>query len=1208
MKRQGQIVAATINNFSAVEEALKNMENSAGSAEAEMEIIRESAEYAMNRLKETFTSLAQHSVSRGGLKDLINAGTTILEIIDGIVSQIGLIPTILTTIFGIMSAKKNIKNGFFNATLKDNNKIGFNFLGAQIGKGWNERRTAVKAEMNEYKTAVSTLYDGMKKSEQESEAFKNAYVKAMSSSSIAVQNFANKAKAGTATTKDLNTATAALGKTANTTQKMVKLLNTAISMLTSMGISMAINAVITGLQKVANWAKDSKERANEYADEAKNIETQIEDINEQLVTTQKRINELNAIENPTIIEKEELDKLQKTNDELERMLKILQAEQKDKANQAANAAVEWWRTVAGYDYNYADAEDWFKLIPRAWGQGFASFNNETYSAYKNAISEYIRLQDEIVKKQQELTETTDESYYKILGEQIEKLIAESKKYENIAEKNYTTFATKMAQLNPDIPEQQNIINWIKEINGWWEKVSGKNEIDSNLVDILNNYKFTEVKDQLVSLWKQGKLTEEEFNKLSETTVDGLEEFKKALKDNGYENFTEIIRAISGYFNDTVDDINNATRAAKDFATVFGKLQERIDKFISNQEKLTEAFKKVELGGKLSNKEVYELFKDMPELSHYLIDTSDGWVISSENFVKASNALTNAETENLQNQIDTLQGYVDTINMAKSLENELNASGATRGKKPNQKLLDEYNAYLEKVQQAYDALEIDIDVFSGDAKLEETSEKLGEELGGLKFLLDLTEKAFNANESAIEAINKAYEEAKTEVNDYNSNIKTLENAIKSLNEGTLLSYDEMNAIIEIAPELQSSFEKQGEGYTILTSEIEEWRDKSLEARNEYIDGLLAQTEAEITATQKSKETLENTIKDLQKQIAETGYKESLANAILEARSSIDGIDKKLNVLYDTANKLKGLGKDLTDDDKNEEKSLSDKMQEQIDYYKMIISAAEAVRDKYTEAIDSEIDALNDSKDALKETNDERQRELDLIEARNNLENAKKRKVWVYSEANGFQQVQDEKAVKEAEEKYRDAIQEVQEAAIDKQIDALEKKKETLENQVKDLTELENNIEDSKTIAQALSALGLSEEKDLLNLSDSVKQGIKEGLSEAILTKDQEDNKDNDKYVPVNLDDVLSHLGATVTAEDIKSLNLITKDDFNNAVQDFATSMKEYQDANVSNVINNSGGMVISPTFNINGVTDPNEVAKVVNSEMTNLFTKINNSIK
>lgn len=1207
-KRQGQIVAATINNFSAVEEALKNMENSAGSAEAEMEIIRDSAEYAMNRLKETFTSLAQHSVSRGGLKDLINVGTTILEIVDGIVSQIGLIPTILTTIFGIMSAKKNIQTGFFDAMIKDNGKIGFNFMGAQVGKGWSERRTALKAEMTEYKNAVNTLYNGMKNGQQETEAFKNAYVKAMSSSSLAVQEFANKAKAGTATTKDLNKATATLGKTANSTHRYVKLLNTAISMLTSMGISMAINAIITGFQKLANWVKDSKESANEYADEAKNIESQIEDINEQLVTTQKRINELKAIENPTIIEQEELDKLQKTNDELERMLKILQAEQKDKANQAANAAVEWWRTVAGYDYNYADAEDWFKLIPRAWGQGFASFNNETYSAYKNAISEYIRLQDEIVKKQQELTETTDESYYKILGEQIEKLIAESKKYENIAEKNYTTFATKMAQLNPDIPEQQNIINWIKEINGWWEKVSGKNEIDSNLVDILNNYKFTEVKDQLVSLWKQGKLTEEEFNKLSETTVDGLEEFKKALKDNGYENFAEIIRAISEYFKDNVKDINNATRAAKDFATVFEKLQERIDKFISNQDKLTEAFKKVELGGKLSNKEVYELFKDMPELIQYLTDTSEGWTISSENFVKASNALTSTETENLQNQIDVLQGYVDTINMAKSLENELNASGAKRGKKPNQKLLDEYNAYLEKVQQAYDALEIDIDVFSGDAKLEETSKKLGEELSGLKFLLDLTEKAFNNNENAIEGINEAYEKVKTEVSDYNSNIKTLESSIKSLNEGSLLSYDEMNAIIEIAPKLQSSFEKQGEGYTILTSAIEEWRDKSLEARNEYIDGVIAQTEAEITAVQKTKEALQDKEKDLQEQVANLGVDELLTAAIVETRANISDVDKKLNVLYDTINKLKGLRKDLTDDDKKEDNSLSDKLQQQIDYYKTIISAVETVRDKYTEAIDKEIDALNDGKDALKEANDERQRELDLIEARNNLENAKKRKVWVYSEANGFQQVQDEKAVREAEEKYRDAIQDVQEAEIDKQIDALEKKKEEIEERVKDLTELEENINNSATVAEALKTLGLSDEKDLMSLSDSVKQGIKEGLTEAIVNKNNEDNKDNDKYTPVTLDDVLSNLGAKVTSADIEKLGIITKKDFDSAVKSFADSLKEYQEANVSNVTNNNSGMVVSPTFNISGVTDPEEVAKVVNSEMTNLFTKLNNSIK
>lgn len=38
-KRQGQIIAATINNFEEAEKALKNMENSAGSAEAEMSVI-----------------------------------------------------------------------------------------------------------------------------------------------------------------------------------------------------------------------------------------------------------------------------------------------------------------------------------------------------------------------------------------------------------------------------------------------------------------------------------------------------------------------------------------------------------------------------------------------------------------------------------------------------------------------------------------------------------------------------------------------------------------------------------------------------------------------------------------------------------------------------------------------------------------------------------------------------------------------------------------------------------------------------------------------------------------------------------------------------------------------------------------------------------------------------------------------------------------
>ena len=154
------------------------------------------------------------------------------------------------------------------------------------------------------------------------------------------------------------------------------------------------------------------------------------------------------------------------------------------------------------------------------------------------------------------------------------------------------------------------------------------------------------------------------------------------------------------------------------------------------------------------------------------------------------------------------------------------------------------------------------------------------------------------------------------------------------------------------------------------------------------------------------------------------------------------DQLLQNLYDTINKLEGLKGGITSEAQKED-DLSDKLQNQIDYYKTILSAVEAVQNKYSEAIDREIDALTDSKSALRDANDERQRELDLIDARNNLENAKKRKVWVYSEGEGFKQVVDEKAVKEAEEDYRNVVVDIQEAEIDKKIDFLTDQKEQIE---------------------------------------------------------------------------------------------------------------------------------------------------------------------
>lgn len=115
-KRQGQIVAATLKNFSAAEKALETMAGSQGSALAEMEVIMDSVDYKANEFKETLVGIAQDSITQDFLKTMIESGTKLLETISdaapvlntllslfggvtkaaaGLVDTIGLLPSIM---------------------------------------------------------------------------------------------------------------------------------------------------------------------------------------------------------------------------------------------------------------------------------------------------------------------------------------------------------------------------------------------------------------------------------------------------------------------------------------------------------------------------------------------------------------------------------------------------------------------------------------------------------------------------------------------------------------------------------------------------------------------------------------------------------------------------------------------------------------------------------------------------------------------------------------------------------------------------------------------------------------------------------------------------------------------------------------------------------------------------------------------------------
>lgn len=106
MKRQGQVVAAILNNFGAVEKSLETMTNSAGSAMNEMDTIEQSVTYKLNALGQTAVGIFQNLFDTSQMGSVVDFLTGLLGVIDKLTEHLGLLGTTLVTI-GIVKFIKN---------------------------------------------------------------------------------------------------------------------------------------------------------------------------------------------------------------------------------------------------------------------------------------------------------------------------------------------------------------------------------------------------------------------------------------------------------------------------------------------------------------------------------------------------------------------------------------------------------------------------------------------------------------------------------------------------------------------------------------------------------------------------------------------------------------------------------------------------------------------------------------------------------------------------------------------------------------------------------------------------------------------------------------------------------------------------------------------------------------------------------------------
>ena len=200
-----------------------------------------------------------------------------------------------------------------------------------------------------------------------------------------------------------------------------------------------------------------------------------------------------------------------------------------------------------------------------------------------------------------------------------------------------------------------------------------------------------------------------------------------------------------------------------------------------------------------------------------------------------------------------------------------------------------------------------------------------------------------------------------------------------------------------------------------------------------------------------------IKELYKRIYGGGQDVHMENALYDAtmNMSIDkfreflqkqGLNDFVNEVdkagYTTLSQIRDSIKELDESDPKRKAFLE--YLETINYtYSKDLTTLEKPSEYIKSQLEKQISNLQEQKDALSQINDEREKELNLIKARQSLEDARKEKKRVYRAGVGFVMESNEEAIAEAQKNLENLNTQKRQESLQMQIDALQMQKDIIE---------------------------------------------------------------------------------------------------------------------------------------------------------------------
>lgn len=942
--RNQNVFASIMKSMGEADQVLETTANAAGSLNRANEIYLDTVEGKTQQFKATYQEFAQSVMDGDLIKGAIDTGSGLLGILTKANNLLGPLTVSAGALGAALSVFKNI--GF----VKGDSDGGLDFFGQ-----WNlkdgkfaaiDKVGAYTDLIDEYNKAVQESIDPTKQSgdavakflkniDDGNETFK-AYLKNLNGAPATAEDYA----------AALKQITAAQIKARLTSIVLNAAISAGIGLLVTGGVKLVqyIASVIPTYENVSKWAAEAVE-------EAKTVQQEVNDLNQQIEANNETIKERQNLINSgkgSLVDQDEISKLQEENKllliQLETQRELL-AEKK--ANEQKTLSDKWnsysFNNRFDYSQGYANPEDQLSgqyqydlsqnRLEEATLPGITKSASE---AVQNMIASYkdmLKLRSELLQKD---NRTEYENHQiQILGENIDFL---RKKLQNL-QGDFTggEFTDSTGKLYSQV---QDLVTLIQD--GLHPE-----EVQDQLKNMLGTDGLSQVNEELQKLATNGQLTGEALQNAK------FASFINKCKDLGIITDTDNVSL--ELLANTLLRLYDVTEAAAQPMVALNdsltSINDQIDSLQSAFSTLSNAVEEYNTNGWISVDTLQSLMSLDEQYLDTLLNTADGLSLNTDQYAALMNAkLDDMELQVLQNAYSQMQKVANDAE-AQSYLDKAAAMSTTA---------EQAGILLTQMAALYQAT-----AAMGGVQLE----AMDQIIGRTQKYLNLIEKARSGigkqsvtkSTSGLEAQKKALNDLKQSYQDQLNTAKQGASDIESL-----ISYvikmisqgyeDTIKGLETTLDQMESAYKKEQENIKQQSEELSEAYDKQTEALKEQkkvIDNLIDQ-QLELLDLKEAEDEYNKSLTEKQTELARL---EAEQNAL--AMDTSDAGGKRKLELQDEINKKQQEIYELQHD-------------RDITLQK---DALNAEKDRIQEAYDEQTEKLKKEYDAQKEALDNR---LDLLE--------------------------------------------------------------------------------------------------------------------------------------------------------------------------------------------------------------------------------------